>query len=181
MYLNQLKENINTSLVGSVTVPDGLTILDKFTTEEVYDFVHNIAVGLPKYPDVVADTITERVLNAIPDVLQEEAIDSYIKKLLRLQLGNKATKESKALLLALLCVEFKREFPDDSITEALKEVTKFFTSHIIFNADDLQNEVQSNPTTALTQVLGNYYLRVDEEGRLVPTIQTIQNFKNYLI
>lgn len=181
MYINHLKESIYTSLLASKTLNEGLTIFDKFTKEEVYDFIHNITVGLPKYPEVIGDTIQQRVLNAIPEVIRDEAIDTYIKKLLRLQLNKKTTVESRSLLIALLIVEFNRDFPDDNITEELIKVTNFFTSHIIFNSEELQIEIANNPKTAVTQILGNYYLRVDEEGEIIPTIETIKNFKNYLI
>lgn len=180
MLINQLKEIISTALANSYTQTENLNIFDKFSKEEIYDMIHNIAISLPKYNDTVADTIQVRVLDAIPEVLREDAIANEIKALLRIHLGNRNTKEYRARLIALLCIDFRNNFPDDSITKELEEIVKFYTSYIIYNSEDLQVEVANNHVTAQTQILGNYYLRVDEVGNLIPTIQTIKEFKHYL-
>lgn len=180
MTPNKVKNNIYTALLRTKTISEGVGILDRFTNQDVREFIDVIYASLPKTLDVVANTINFTVVDAIPEHIREEAIDKQIKGLLRFYLADKIEKHQLANLICLLAVTFKQKFPTESITEEVEKVVEFYSSYIIPNSDELQSEVEYNPTTAQSQILGNYYIRVDEEGKLIPTRQTIEKFNHYL-
>ncbi len=180
MDINNLRENVYNSMVSVQTVGENINILDKFTKEEIYDIVNVIVVNLPKYPDQIITTINERVLNGISVVNKHNQRQTDIKKLLRLFLARISTREQNMLLISLLLIEHTFMF-DNNITNELQNVLDYYVSHIIHNSTELQEEIVDNPIIAQTQVIGHSYLRVDELGNLIPTRNTLENFKQYLI
>ena len=180
MNPDKVKNAIYLALTRTRTIGEDIGILDKFTTDEVREFVDAIYANIPKTLDIVGATIDLRVLEAIPEHLKEDAINAQIKELLRYYISNNISKEHLSMLIALLTIVFRQKFPDDSITEELVKVVEFYSSYIIPNSDELQSEVAYNPTTAQAHTFGNYFIRVDEVGNLIPTRRIITEFNNYL-
>ena len=180
MGVNNLRESVYNSMVSVQSIGNNINILDKFTKEEVYDIANAIVVNLPKYPDQIIATIKDRVLNGVPEVHRYNRNQLDIRDLFRRYLGKTSTKEQDMLLIVSLLVDHIDMY-DNDITTELQNVLDYYISYIIYNSTELQEEIVNNPTTATTEVLGHTYLRVDELGKLIPTQNTLDNFKQYLI
>ena len=55
------------SALESTSTREGVTLYDKFNNLEVADFVNQIMVAIPFYPEFIIEGIRKRVFDVIPD------------------------------------------------------------------------------------------------------------------
>jgi hypothetical protein len=62
----------------------------------------------------------------------------------------------------------------------LNNIRYYLSSYIIENVDALQDEIKLNPIEGVTRQHRDSYIRFDKFLNMIPTIETITNFKNFL-
>jgi hypothetical protein len=158
---------------------EGDTIYDRFHVLEVADIVNILLQSLPLYPDFIIQDIQKRVLDVIPKEKQTQVNIHEVKELFKLFLYGESNKEQLALLIFLLMIQFTNTYKT-GITEQLEEVKDYYYSLPIITTDKLQLEVKTNLSNGTTYNHNNYFIRVEDYWRFVPTIDTHTNFNNYI-
>ena len=180
MDFEHLQTVLFEAIENSKTQLEGLTIFDKFTVEEVGDIVTDIATLLPKYPDLLVQEVKQRVLQVFEEEDLIIYLDKQIKDLFRLKLANKITREQDCLLVFYLMFSYKTKYTENSLTIDLQDIRGYFMSYIIHTSTELVREIEDVPLAGKTKIVGNYYVRVSSDFKLIPTTTTIEQFINYL-
>ncbi len=180
MKFEELQTVLFEAVEASKTQLEGLTLFDKFSNEEVGDFVVDIAHSLPKYPDLLVEDVKQRVLQVFTEEELELHLTLNIRHLFRLQLVDKLTREQEYLLVFYLMFSYKTRHTENSLTKDLQDIREYFTSYIIHNTNELLDEINENPNKGETKIVGNYYIRIKDNFELIPTRTTSINFTNYL-
>lgn len=179
MFYRVIQGIVGEAILNYKTV-EGKRLDELLSKPELIELVNKVTNSLPEYPETIVEQIKENVL----DIFQPEELDTYItrysKKLFTLNITEKDTEESHAMLIFMLLLRHENK-GNTSITKQLKEIREFYYSHIINTQEALQAEVKDNPIHGLTRELEDYHIRTTSDIDIIPTRETLTNHLKYLI
>lgn len=138
-----------------------------------------IAYSIPSNPDMIIDNVLLNVLSFYTKEELEQFINQNIKFLLKQYLVNKITPEQQLLLIFYVILNYKMN-TKKSFTLEFKNVQDYFESYILYNKEQLIQQIEEDKIVAITKKDSIGYIRFTSNNTMVPTLGTKENFINYL-
>lgn len=179
MKKSELQDSIM-RILSKTTIREGDTLLSELVNKiELLEIAKNLVINLPPYPDSLVEELDYQVLRTYTPIEKEIVYSQSIKDLFRLYLLKLQTKEQMALLIFYLILDFKEYFKT-SFTNELLDVKPYLFSYIIQTDKQLREEIAFNNEEGRTRPLGDNYIRLRSDLKLIPTIETLLKFTRYL-
>jgi hypothetical protein len=163
-----------------ITFDNGKDLSHYLTKEKRNELTLKLVHFIPSSHDMIINSIFRRVLSYIPVELIQEVLTKREKELILKRISNTITIEEEKLLIFYMQLSLKLK-TQSSIYSSMEEIQQFFESFIINDVDMLQAEIITNNVSGHTMEIQDHYVRcVLGNYDLIPTIQTEENFINYL-
>lgn len=179
MTIADYQEAINKAF-EVITFDNGKDLSHYLNKEKRNELTLKLVHFIPSSHDMIINSIFRRVLSYIPVELIQEVLTKREKDLILKRISNTIIIEEEKLLIFYMQLSLKLK-TQSSIYSSMEEVQQFFESFIINDVDMLQAEIITNNVSGHTMEIQDHYIRCTLGNYdLIPTIQTEENFINYL-
>lgn len=178
MEIRELQQLIREA-ISSTVLESGVNISAVLSQVEIAQVATTVSHKLPLNPDMLIRRVYDTLFAETPNGIFSEKVNTFRRSLLIQYIAGDISKENHILSLFYFLTHYKNIYSTD-ITKELSNLGDFFESYLITSPQQLEEEIKLNPIKGRTETVGENFIRYDEEGKLIPTKRTIENFSNFI-
>jgi hypothetical protein len=178
MEIRELQQMINEA-ISSTELESGVSVTTVLNQAEIAHISAVVSHKLPTNPDMLIRIVYEYLFQNLDHLSYLLKIKVYKDELIVKYITGTASKEEQLLLIFFMLNSYKNQY-STSITHELSTLKEYFKSYLIDTPQHLEEEIKHNPIQGMTSNIRDEFVRYDLDGKLIPTVNTILNFNNFI-